>query len=383
MGEVRELDAQVSHLRKNPTDKLTNDLLVYQYNKKKEILKQDISSIDKEIYRLNFDLENFDTSILSPSETEEFAEEIAELHEPEPELEPEPEINTEEPTAVEDSPKANNFKLLFKGLYDIRSLLISGLVTLSILWALFVCDRLNLIGYFNRYTRFKFFSFLLAGIFALTICSVYAYKDISKKPFGAFSDYFMLVCLASSLGIALLYAIQNTHFKLFVFLCLAIYSLIYFVLRIKLYNKDIKQALAKKPKIMSYYYELFGKYSLIIISLIATLALIVLYLAMSLKMVTSWLKSDQGHRPYMIITLIIVALFVLYFSALSVVRINEQETKIIDVFALIVQIVSVEFFVLTRLLSATISTIFYLLFALLLLLSIALTIYRIIKYKNE
>ncbi len=383
MGEVRELDAQISHLRKNPTDKLTNDLLVYQYNKKKEILKQDISSIDKEIYRLNTDLENFDTSVLEPYQVDEYAQEIIELHpqQIQPEIEVEPEPVAEEP--VMPTQKTSVFKRMVTGLGDIRKLIVSAFVTLSVLWVLFVCDRLNLIGLFNKYTRFKFFSFLLTCAFALTVFSVFAYKDLSRKNFGAFSDYFMLVTLVSSLGVFVFYAINQTKFKLLIAICLAVYSLIYFVFRLYFYDKTVKKVLQTKPRIFSYYYDLFSKYSLIIISLIAIISLIVLYLSMTLNMVSGWLKSTKGHKPYMIISLILVGFSFLYLSALSVIRIKERETKIIDLFALVIQIISVEFFVLTKLISTSISTIFYVLFAIILAFSAFLTIYRIIKYKNE
>ena len=247
----------------------------------------------------------------------------------------------------------------------------------------FTCDRLNLLGVFNKYTRFKFFSFLLLGIFVLTVSSVYAYKDIDKKPFGAFSDYFMLVCLVLSLGTIVLDFIQSTQFKLFLAIALAVYSLVYFVFRLTLYGKDIKQTLAKKSRVVNYYYDLFSKYPLIVLAMLFIVSLSVLYLSMTLNMVTGWLQSTKGHKPYMIISLIIIGLFILYMSALSVIRIKEKETKIIDLYALIVEVVSIEFFFLTRVISTTIGIIFYVIFALLFALSLALTIYRIIKYKND
>ena len=379
MDEVREIDSQISHLRKNPTDKLTNDLLVYQYNKKKEILKQDISSIDKEIYRLNANLENFDTSVLDDSQLQEFYEEIVELH-PVEEVVEEPAVE-EPPVTIEK--KENNFKALIKSFFDTRKLIVCGLSCLALLWVFFTCDRLNLLGVFNKYTRFKFFSFLLLGIFVLTVSSVYAYKDINKKPLGAFSDYFMLVCLVLSLGTIVLDFIQSTQFKLLLAMALAVYSLVYFVFRLALYGKDIKQTLAKKSRVVNYYYDLFSKYPLIVLAMLFIVSLSVLYLSMTLNMVTGWLQSTKGHKPYMIISLIILGLFILYMSALSVIRIKEKETKIIDLYALTVEVVSIEFFFLTRFIATTIGNIFYIIFALLFVSSLALTIYRIIRYKND
>ena len=40
VAEQKELEANVAQLRKNPADKLTTDLYIFQYNKKIEVLKE-------------------------------------------------------------------------------------------------------------------------------------------------------------------------------------------------------------------------------------------------------------------------------------------------------------------------------------------------------
>lgn len=389
---LTELDAQIAHLRKNPSDKLTNDLLLYSNNKKKEILKEEISSIDKEIYKLNASIENDCEELdqLSDLDIEEYSAELNEIF-PEPEteiqLESEPiECEQEAGPSEEVQPltpkkEPGIFFKLINGYKNIPNLIVCSVISIALLWTLFVWDSANLISYFTKVTKFNFFSFLIFGVFALTVISTYAYKGITAKDFGAISDYFMLILAICSIGILGLYINASTTFKLVIFSFLAIYSLIYYALRLYLYQKNIK-ALSEKNRFFKYYYDLFTKISPVVLALAVTACFVLLYLTMTTRLFKRWLGSKDAHKVLIIINIILIALAYLYVSAFSIVRINESNVYAIDLFAFLSEIVAVEYFIICKFISAPASIINTVIVILTFVFALGLNIYRIIKTKK-
>lgn len=383
--QVQELESQIARLRKNPTDKLTSDLVIFSNNKKKDILKEEISSIDKEIYHLNAQIQSSeDLDDLSQDEIEEYGEELNDIF-PEPELEPEPE--TVEPEQ-EDTPQAevkpsapSVFSKLIKGYKSLSKLVVSAVVSLLLLWTLFQWDTGNLLYYFNRVTRFNFFCFLIFGFFALSVTSYLVYKGITKKPFGSISDFFILIILVCSVGVLGLYINLPTTFKLLIFAFLAIYSLVYYIIRLCLYQKDLKQ-IASKNRFFKYYYNLFTSISPLVIALITVSCFILLYLSMTTRLFRRWLASSDAHKVMIIIDIVLIALAYLYAGAFSVVRINEPKVYLIDLFALTSELVAVGFFFINNFISAKATASSVIIVILALIFALGINIYRIIKTKK-
>jgi len=396
-AEQKSLETQIARLRKNPTDKITNDLYIFQYNKKIETLKEEISAINKEILKLSKDLENFDSSCLSEDEKEDYSEEILELCPQQ--IQEQPATETEETVEeTEDSsccekdiaPKSKcncQFKALAKGLYNPTKLIILAVVSLTFIWGLYQWDCINLLYEFGRRSKMKFVSFMIMAFFSFVIVSFFSYKNFDKKQFGCFSDYFMLFLLISSLGLGVLHIINPTSFKLLIFLCLLAYSLIYFAIRIGFYGKNIKDNISSKPKFIQYYYNLFGKYSLIMVALIFAISLVCLYLILSTGIISSWLAGNSKNynvKVWMIIDLIILELFVFCCVFFAFVNLGENKLTIIDLGCLLTQIVCLEFFGLAiARYSSVIHVMTYVIFALLFVVSTAVTVYRIINFKKN
>ena len=182
--------------------------------------------------------------------------------------------------------------------------------------------------------------------------------------------------------------LQFTIFKTIIVACLAIYSLLYFVLRLCLFNKNVKENISSKPKLIKYYYSLFSKYSVAIISLMAIVAICALYILISYKIIPKWLDGTPtffNSKLWIIIDFVLVAITLVYGLGFSIVRIKENDLKIIDLGCLISQIISLEFFFLAVIKYSQIVGIFsYVFFALLFITSTAISIFRIINYdKNE
>ncbi|MBO4962985.1 MAG: hypothetical protein J6C97_04325 [Clostridia bacterium] len=386
VAEQKELEANVAQLRKNPTDKLTTDLYIFQYNKKIEVLKENISSTNKEIQRVSKELEGEDLSSLDEDDKAEYQEEIQEVT-PQPEIEEEPvaEEIFVEPIKVE---KQNNFKALIFSLNNPAKLILLAIVSVLSAWLLYQIDASNMVSMVATYTKFTVFAFLLVGAFSLLILSFYLYKDIDVKPFGRFSDYFILYLFVLTIITAILTAVEFTIFKTLIVVCLAIYSLLYFVLRLVLFNKNIKENVSSKPRLIKYYYALFSKHSVAIISLIAIVAICALYVLISYRIIPKWLDGRPNFfnsKLWIIIDFVLVAITLVYGLGFSIVRIKENDLKIIDLGCLISQIISLEFFFLAVIRYSQIVGIFsYVFFALLFITSTAISIFRIINYdKNE
>ena len=381
--QLQELEAQNAHLRKNPSDKLTNDLLVYSNNTQKDLVKEEISSIDKEIYRLNNSISAEDSEVLDSldsSEIEEFREELCDIF-PEPEPEPEPEPTAEPQKSTSEKKTRGVFSQLINGYKNIPKLVICSVISVLLLWTLFQWDTGNLLSYFNRVTRFNFFSFLLIGLFAFTVISISVYKDIATKSFGAVSDYFMLIMLICSLGVLGLYVNVQTTFKLLIFGFLAAYSLIYYALRLYLYQKDVKK-IAGKNRFFKYYYNLFTSVSPLIIIVTVISIFVLLYLTMTTRLFRRWLASSDAHKPFIIVNIVLLALLYLYAAAFSIVRINEPKVYAIDLFTLLSELASVEFFVLNKFISAKATLASIIIVIATFMFALTINVYRIIKTKK-
>lgn len=384
--QMQEIEAEIAHLRKNPTDKLTNDLLVYSNNKKREILKEEISSLDKEIYKLNSDItQNSDeVESLAPSEIEEFSQELTEIF-PEPqevELEPE-EVEEATPSQLtQQAPiKASAFSQLINGYKSTSKLIVSSLISLVLVWTLFQWDAANLLTYFSKLTRFNIFSFTILGFLSFTIVSYVVYRDLTKKEFGSRADYFILITTICTLGVLGLFIKNKTTFKLLIFAFLATYSLVYYILRLCLYKKDLTEV-TQKNRFVKYYYNLFSRVSPLVVGLIVIVCFALLYITMTTSLFKRWLVRTDAYKVLMIINTVIIALAYLYAIAFSIVRINEPKVYIIDLIALLTEIVTVQFFIINNFISAKASTVSIIAVSASFIFALVINIYRILKIKK-
>ena len=165
IAEQKELEANIAHLRKNPTDRLTNDLYVFQYNKKIDALKENISSTNKEIAKVTKELESVDLSSLEEDDLSEFSEEIQEVYPPE-QHEPQEEIvkevvpqQTQPITISKPEKKTNNFLGLALSYKNPTKLIVLAIVSLFTFWVLYQSDTSNLIYNFAKKSQLNFFSF--------------------------------------------------------------------------------------------------------------------------------------------------------------------------------------------------------------------------------
>ncbi len=388
VAQQKELEANIARLRKNPTDRLTNDLYVFQYNKKIESLKESISSTNKEIAKVTKDLEGVDLSSLEEEDLSEYSEEIQEVcpqEEQEEIVEPAPVLASNTESLQPQVQKTNNFKSLVLALKNPSKLILLGIISLLSLWVLYQSDVSNLLFNFARKSQLNFFSFVLIAVFSVLILSFYIYKEIDSKPFGRFSDYFALYLLISAIGIFVFFILQQSKLKLLVFIALALYSLLYFAFRLFLYNKNLSKNMANKPKFIQYFYTLFKKYPIIIISFVAVIIGCLLYLTISSNIIPIWLSGDYVKlKVFMIINIILFVLVLLYCIAFSIVRLKESSLKTIDLGCILTQVASLEFYFLAIIrYGKYIRWFTYTFFSLLFVVATALQVLRIIFYKNE
>lgn len=395
-AEVKQLEQQIASLRKNPADKISNELLIYQYNKKIDILKQDISDLNKKINNVNNALQGVNVEELDEEDKEDFISQVEVINESTsvPTQEPVLQESTQEPlketTLNEQNVKSsgNVFTSFIKAFNNLPKLILVAILSLISVWILFQVDEANLLSRFNYYSKFKFFSFMLLGAFSLLILTYFIYKNIDKKDFGTFTDFLILYFLILSVGILILVLINKSTLKLLLFAFLLIYSLIYFIIRLALYKKDLQNNVNSLPKFLKYYYTLFKKYHFLIIALIALIMIIGLYLLLSTNLINSWLKGTPkafNAKLFIITDIILIALSLVYCICFAILRINESDLKIIDFGCFITQIFCLEFFALAIIRYSQVAKAFsFVFFAILFLISSAISFYRLITInKNE
>ena len=381
VAEQKELENQIASLRKNPADKLTTDLYIFQYNKKIEGLKENVSSTNKEITRVSKELEGIDLSELDEDDKDEFKEEILDIT---PQEEPvEEEVIKQDITPI----KQNNFKALISSYNSIPKLILLALLSFFSAWILYQIDVSNMILTVSIKTKFQMFSFILLGAFTFLIATRYLYKEIISKPFGCFSDYFMLYNAILTLIMIVLCVTQYSPLKLAIVIGLSIYSLVYFVIRLALSNKDVSKTI-QNSKFLTYYKELFSKYSITVIGLISIILFCSLYVLISYNIIPKWLNGTPkffNSKLWMIIDIILLGLLLAYAVAFSIINLKEKDLKIIDLGALLAQVACFVFLFFATIKYGKVVGVFsYIFFALLFAISTFVTIYRIINVnKNE
>lgn len=372
---IKELENKITSLRKNPTDKIMNDLYIYQYNKEMAVLKEKVEEIDKQIAGAkspNFFDENSDDETSEDGEVYFREGNVQEK------------IKTEKPVTVAKSVaevKNGNFKNFFKSLTK-GKLIFLAFICLFSSFLFFQLDKTNIVSVVGKYNRVVNITFIcLLSLFACMTMLYFSLKNVTSKSFGSFSDYNALFTTYFSLNIFVGFLFQRTIFKFLAFLAVFAISLAYFIIRIVFYGKNLDEEVKGKSCFIKYYYELFKKYSIFVFALFFIISCVISYL-FGYTWITGRLFKGKNTKWLMIADCIIMALAFLYFLGFAFFRKDEKQLKVIDVTAFLLQIYTVSFFIIGIIIKRLPYVALLIVNLIILMISIAITIIRITKYKK-
>lgn len=382
-NSVKELEEEIAKLRKNPIDKIRTDLEIYQLNRKINTLKEEISQIDKERYKVEKYLKELDTSTLDQESAslleERFApEKIDEIEELE-------DVTEEVVNPVkEEKPSKMTLTKYFKTLFNPAYMLILGVLSVISLCFFIQIDNYNLISKVFRHTRISFFVGLFSGIFTIGYVMQFAFKNISTKKIGSFSDYLTLYCITLSLFLILSFFIESSLLKLIAILGLLVFSITYIACRLFSYQKDLDKFFKNTNKLLNYYYTLFKKYNLFLIYFLSATLIIVVYVLCYTFLPKFLLLTSKVSKTWLIIDVVLLALAFLYYAMFSIIRLKEHNLKVIDLLSLLLQIISVQFIIFRAIFKLVpCYNAFYVIFAIVFITSVTITILRIINHKKD
>ena len=371
---IKELENKITSLRKNPTDKIMNDLYIYQYNKEIAVLKEKVEEIDKQIASAKS--QNF--VIDEPSdETDESDLYFRERKGQE-------KIKTEKPITVSKSVaevKNGNFKNFFKSLTK-GKLIFLAVICLFSSFVFYQLDKTSIVSVVGKYNRIVNITFI--GLLSMFTCMTMLYfslKNATSKTFGSFADYNALFVLYFSLNIFVGFLFQRTVFKFLAFLAVFAISLTYLIIRIAFYGKNLDEAVKNKSCFIKYYYEMFKKYSLFVFALFFIISCVISYL-FGYTWITGRLFDGKKTKWLMIADCVILSLAFLYFLGFAFIRKEEKQLKVIDVTSLLLQIYTVSFFIIGIVIKRLPYVALLIVNLIILMISIAITILRIINYKK-
>lgn len=374
---VKELENKIASLRKNPANKIANDLYIYQYNKEIDVLKEKIAQIERQISsaKSSFGEEN-------PLDEEEyFQEEVEKEAKP---IKPVLTAIKAEKTEKEEmvfSAKKSGMKQFFS-VFTLGKIIFLAILCLISSIICYQLDKTDLISYIGKYNRLVNLPFIcLTASLTFFVSAYLSFKNLSKKPFGTISDYYCVYVFYLSLNLFVEFAFNRTKFKLVIFFALFVYSLIYFLVRIKVYGIDVEEAVKSKNSFLRYYFDLFKKYNVLILALVFIVLSATGYV-FGFTWVTKSLWNGKTTKSMVIIDSVILILAFIYYVGFAFFRMNENDLKIIDLTALLIQFFAIGicvFSIIARrapytaiLISTVVAT----------LVSIVITTCRIIGYKK-
>lgn len=372
---IKELENKITSLRKNPTDKIMNDLYIYQYNKEITVLKEKVEEIDKQIASAKSSDFSDETNVGDTYEDGEFYFRGKNDQE---------KIKSEKPVTVAKSVeevKNGNFKTFFKSLTK-GKLIFLAFICLFSSFVFYQLDKTSIVSIVGKYNRVVNITFIcLLALFTCITVLYFSLKNATSKSFGSFSDYNALFVTYFSLNIFVGFLFQRTTFKFLAFLAVFAFSLTYLIIRIVFYGKNLDEEVKNKNCFVKYYYELFKKYSLFVFALFFIISCVISYL-FGYTWITGKLFNGKNTKWLMIADCIILSFAFLYFLGFAFVRKDEKQLKVIDVTSLLLQIFTISFFIIGIALRRLPYVALLIVNLIILMISIAITILRIINYKK-
>ncbi|HBF44919.1 MAG TPA: hypothetical protein DDW16_04820 [Clostridiales bacterium] len=375
---IKELENKITSLRKNPADKIMNDLYIYQYNKEIAVLKEKVEEIDKQIASAKSQNFVIDEPLDEADESDLYFREKNEQEK----------IKTEKNqkyamvsngVAVEN--KNGNFKSFFKSLTK-GKLVFLAFICLFSSFVFYQLDKTSIVSVVGRYNRVVNITFIcLLSLFTCMTMLYFSLKKATSKTFGSFSDYNALFVLYFSLNVLVGFLFQRTVFKFLAFLAVFAISLTYLIIRIAFYGKNLDEKVKNKSCFIKYYYELFKKYSLFVFALVFIISCVISYL-FGYTWITGKLFDGKNTKWLMIADCVILSLAFLYFVGFAFIRKDEKQLKVIDVTSLLLQIYTVSFFMIGIFIKRLPYVALLIVNLIILMISIAITILRIINYKK-
>lgn len=371
---VKELENKIASLRKNPANKIANDLYIYQYNKEIDVLKEKIAQIEKQISsaKASFGEENLYDDAEEPS-----PEEVVEIRASKPVS---PVVKTERKEQVA-SVKKSGIKEFFSAFSAGKVIFLAIICVISsvICYQLDKTDLISYVGKYNRLINLPVICFM--AIVAFCITAYFAFKGVSKKPFGVISDYFCVYAFYMSLNLFVAFAFNRTKFKLIIFIAFLVYALFYFIVRVRIYGVDLEESVKKKNSFIRYYFDLFKKYNLLVLAIVFIILSAIGYV-FGFTWVTRSLWNGKTTKGMVIIDLVIFVLAFVYYLGFAFFRINEKDLKIIDLTSLLIQLFAIGICIFAFLAKRAPYTVVLISTAVATLCSIVITACRIFGYKK-
>lgn len=373
---VKELENKIASLRKNPANKIANDLYIYQYNKEIDVLKEKIAQIEKQISsaKTSFGEEDFyDEEAEEPFSSIE-VEKIRETKPVSPVVKTE---NKEQVVSVKKSGIKEFFSAFSAG--KVVFLAIICLISSVLCYQLDKTDLISYVGKYNRLINLPVICFMAIVVFCVT--AYFAFKGVSKKPFGVISDYFCVYAFYLSLNLFVAFAFNRTKFKLIIFVALLVYALFYFIVRVRVYGVNLEESVRKKSSFIRYYFDLFKKYNMLMLAVVFIILSAIGYV-FGFTWVTRSLWNGKITKGMVIIDSVIFVLAFIYYLGFAFFRLNEKDLKIIDLTALLIQLFAIGICIFSVLAKRAPYTVVLISTAVATLCSIVITACRIFGYKK-
>lgn len=329
---VKELESKIAFLRKNPANKIANDLYIYQYNKEIDVLKSKIAQIEKQISSAK---STFGEEMSGEPDEGDYSLETVENEMPIKEVKREFKSVEKSEERVLSSNKSG-IKSFFTAFTAGKSIFLAALCIISsiLVYQLDETNFISVVGKYNRLVNLSFICLLAATTFLTT--AYFSLKGISKKPLGGLSDYYCVYVFYLSLNLLVGFAFERTKFKLILFFAVFVYSVLYFLLRVRLYGVDLDERAKKKSALYRYYYDLFKKYNLLVLGFLFVVLAVGGYV-FGFTWVTGKMWEVKNIRVMLVIDCVIILLAFVYYLGFAFFRMSEKDLKIIDLVALLIQ----------------------------------------------
>lgn len=334
---VKELESKIAFLRKNPANKIANDLYIYQYNKEIDVLKSKIAQIEKQISsaKSTFGEEMGEDEPVDEDYSLDAVEKKTSIKEAKEECR----VTEKSEERILNSNKSG-VKSFFSAFTVGKSIFLAVLCVISsiLVYQLDKTNFISIVGKYNRLVNLSFICLLAATTFLTT--AYFALKGISKKPLGGLSDYYCVYAFYLSLNLLVGFAFERTKFKLVLFLAVLVYSISYFLLRVRLYGVDLDERANGKSALYRYYYDLFKRYNLLVLAFLFVILAVGGYV-FGFTWVTRKMWEIKHIRVMLVIDCVIIVLAFLYYLGFAFFRMGERDLKIIDLAALIIQLFAI------------------------------------------